>query len=246
MIPRYLLPARRRSESTLALCEQAPSRPDQRPGQAHDRRAPSPPVDARPTFAGVPSHAFARWESNRVDRLDELEEIHARLTGTEPGRRWLTDELNRGYVVILASQFQGYCRDLHSEMAEVIARAANPAVRGLFESSLALRRNLDRGNATPGNIGADFGRFGFEFWDAIYQRHQRNKTRVVRLDQLVTWRNSIAHDSPIPPTKIGLVAGTKPTLTCGRRWRRSLAALVPHFDAVAAERVEDLVANRPW
>ena len=54
-------------------------------------------------------------------RLDELEGVHASLTGTAPGRRWITDQLDRAYLVALSSQFQGFCRDLHSEAAAAIA-----------------------------------------------------------------------------------------------------------------------------
>jgi len=194
----------------------------------------------------VPSHAHTRWEGDRVTRLDELEDVHRQLTGTAPGRRWITDQLDRGYVVALASQFQGYCRDLHSEMAGAIASEAPESIRGLVESSFALGRYLDRGNATAGNIGADFGRFGLEFWDTVYDLHASNRRRRELLDQVMVWRNSIAHDSPIAPSNAHLVEGTAPTLTWGRRWRRGLNALVPYFDRVAADHVEDLTGHRPW
>lgn len=194
----------------------------------------------------MPSLALDIWNTRRVARLDELEAVHARLTGKAPGRQWFTEQLDRAYVVALASQFQGYCRDLHSEAAKAIAGEAPVSVRRVFESSLILGRHLDRGNATAGNIGADFERLGFSFWDAVYKLDGRNKDRRERLDQVIVWRNAIAHDSPVPATQERLIAGTKPTMTHGRRWRRALAALAQQFDRAAADGVQVVVGDRPW
>lgn len=194
----------------------------------------------------MPSTSFSRWTSERIPRLDELEQVHADLTGPEPGRRWTTSQLNRGYVVALASQFQGYCRDLHSESAALIATQTPARVRALVEGSLTLNRHLDRGNATAGHLGADFGRFGIAFWPSVYARHASNKRRREILDQVVVWRNSIAHESMLSQADQETVAETKPTLTWGRRWRRALNALAGFFDEVLAEELESISGQRPW
>ena len=186
------------------------------------------------------------WRTQRVDRLNELEEVHRRIAGTAPGRKWLTEELDRSYVVVLASQFQGFCRDLHSEAVAVVAAQAPALMQGILESSFTLRRYLDRGNPTPGNIGSDFARFGFDFWDAVYARDARNGRRRELLDQVMIWRNAIAHDSPVPQGDRPKIVGTSPTLTWGRRWRRGLSALAPSFDRVLAARLQALVGNQPW
>src|SRR4051794_19205639 len=110
------------------------------------------------------SAALATWNGLRCDRLDELERVHGELTGTGPGRRWITEQLNRSYVLVLASQFQGFFRDLHTEAAAVIAAGAPSNLRLLFEGSLTTGRYLDRGNPNPGNLGNDFARLGVDLW----------------------------------------------------------------------------------
>ena len=194
----------------------------------------------------MPSRALATWQATRLERLDELEEVHRRVSGTAPGRRWLTDELDRSYILALASQFQGFSRDLHSEVAAFIARQTPMPIRVIVESTLTSGRHLDRGNATPGSIGADFGRFGIEFWQAVKSRHAHNDRRQEMLEQVNVWRNSIAHDSPITAGNAPKVAGTKPTMTFGRRWRRGIGALAVHFDAAVADEIDGVVGQRPW
>lgn len=194
----------------------------------------------------MPSQALTTWASTRIPRLQELERVHAELTGTAPGRRWFTDQLDRSYVVVLASQFQAFCRDLHSEAAAVIASQGSTAVQPLVEASLTLNRHLDRGNANPGNVGSDFARFGFDLWPALYGVDRRNERRRERLEQLIIWRNSIAHESLISEGDQTKLADTKPTLSWGRRWRRAMDALARHLDRAVGDGVESLIGTRPW
>lgn len=192
------------------------------------------------------SRALREWEERRLERLDELEEVHRRVSGTAPGRRWLTEELDRSYILALASQFQGFSRDLHSEAAAFIARQAPVSIRAIVDSTLTTGRQLDRGNATPSSIGADFSRFGIDFWPAVRSRHRHNARRQEQLEQVNIWRNAIAHDSPMSPDNAAKVVGTKPTMTFGRRWRRGIGALAVHFDAAVAGEIEAVVGVPPW
>lgn len=194
----------------------------------------------------MPSIAFGEWAGPRVSRLDELERVHRELTGGGPGRRWVTDQLDRAYVVALASQFQGFCRDLHSEAAAAVAATVPAALRPVVEGSLTLARTLDRGNPNAGNLGSDFGRFGFDFWPAVYAADVRNQQRRARLDQVMIWRNAIAHDSRMSSQDQAAVTGTAPTLGWGRRWRSALAALVQSVDLVIAHELEPLLGRLPW
>jgi hypothetical protein len=194
----------------------------------------------------MPSGALRAWEGERADRLDELEEIHRRLTGTAPGRRWLTEQLNRAYVVALASQFQGFCRDLHSEAAALVASRARANVRALFEATLILGRHLDRGNATAGNLGSDFARFGFDLWPTVYAADSRGVRRREMLDQVMAWRNAIAHDSPLSTHAEEVVGETRPTLTWGRKWRRGLGALAVSMDDVVGNEIAVLIGRQTW
>jgi hypothetical protein len=103
-------------------------------------------------------------------------------------------------------------------------------------------RKLDRGNANPSTLGADFGRFGFDFWGRVRARDPRNERRQVSLGNLSAWRNAIAHQDfdpaliPTPPLHLSAV----------RAWRSACGSLAVEFDHVVAERVTALVGARPW
>jgi hypothetical protein len=67
------------------------------------------------------SFALQEWQGVRSGQLDELDLAHGAVGGTGLGRRYATRQLNHAYTVAMASQFQGFCRDLHSECVDVIA-----------------------------------------------------------------------------------------------------------------------------
>jgi hypothetical protein len=194
----------------------------------------------------MPSNAQTIWNATRTARFDELESVHRNIAGGTPGRKWLTEQLDRAYVVALASQFQGFARDLHSEASSFVAQQAPVSIAGLVESALTLNRYLDRGNATPGNLGSDFLRFGIDLWPAAYGLDLRNRRRRLALEQVTTWRNAIAHDTPISAGSAATVANTRPTLTWCRRWRRMLTALVRSLDVAVGSHLELLVGSQPW
>src|SRR5437016_2897894 len=114
----------------------------------------------------MPSTSFRQWRTVRASGLDEIAHAHAAVGGTARGRRYTTQQINRAYAMLLASHFQGFCRDLHSEcVAHLLAVISPPPplwnlVRAEFDRS----RLLDRGNAQPSSLGADFARLGIDLW----------------------------------------------------------------------------------
>lgn len=68
-------------------------------------------------FGPVPSAALQTWKSTAKGALDEIAAAHAAVGGQGPGRRYATQEINHAYAVLLSSQFQRFCRDLHTEAA---------------------------------------------------------------------------------------------------------------------------------
>jgi len=68
----------------------------------------------------MPSQAYRLWKSTRARELDEVQTAHALLGGTARGRRYTTQQINRAYAVLLASQFQGFARDLHTESVDYL------------------------------------------------------------------------------------------------------------------------------
>jgi hypothetical protein len=190
------------------------------------------------------SVAYTEWTTTRLAALDEIERAHRSVGGAGPGRRYATNQINQAYAVLLSSQFQGYCRDLHSECVEHLVRSVTPAA---FQTPLRIvltqNRLLDRGNPNPGNIGSDFGRLGLRLWDAVYGLDRRNVSRRQLLEELNVWRNAIAHQSFGPG---GVVAGATLTLEQVRRWRRACIALAGTFDHVLHGYITNLTGTPPW
>src|SRR5947208_12741977 len=126
----------------------------------------------------MPSHSLTKWNVERADALDEIENAHAMVGGTERGRRYATQQINYSYVTLLSSHFQGFCRDLHSECVDHIVAAVPIQVRAFVRAEFLLNRSLDRGNPHPGGIGSDFNRLGIQFWfnvDAMSTKNPRRR-----------------------------------------------------------------------
>lgn len=135
----------------------------------------------------MPSRSFQQWNTTRASKLDEIEAAHRSLGGKARGRRYATEQINHAYAVLVASQFQGFCRDLHSECVDCVVRAVTPAVlQSVLRAEFLLNRSLERGNANPGAIGSDFNRLGVEFWTRVYAHHPRNKRRRKLLEGTVS------------------------------------------------------------
>lgn len=148
--------------------------------------------------------------------------------------------------MLLSSQFQRYCRDLHTEAVDHIAAAVAPvAIQHVVRSRLLEGRKLDHGNPNKGNLGSDFGRLGFDFWNSVRARDAKNGERSDLLDQLAGWRNAIAHHDFTPIT--GTLQPPAPLrLETVKRWRSSCGALAKQIDAVVGAQVAALVGNAPW
>jgi hypothetical protein len=111
------------------------------------------------------SISYRDWLSTRLDALNEIEQAHAAVGGSKRGRRYATQQINQAYAVILASQFQGFCRGLHSECVDHLVRAISPppSLRPLLVAEFTRGRQLDRGNARASSLGTDFSRLGIDF-----------------------------------------------------------------------------------
>ncbi len=193
------------------------------------------------------SQALVRWSTHSHAQLDELVDAHAAVGGIAPGRRYATAQLNASIVVQIAAHFQLFCRDLHSELAQLLVAAAPAAYQPMLRVAFTNRRGLDRGNAWAQTIQADFGRFDLDLWTAAQVRDVRTAVRRTRLQQLNTWRNAIGHqDFVFSPQEQTLLANTVVTLPWARRWRCSCNALATTFDRVAAEHVVSITGISPW
>ncbi len=179
----------------------------------------------------MPSLALQMWDTDRVAALDGLENAHRALGGSGLGRRIAIQQLNQAYAMMLSSQFQGFCRDLHTECARLlVAPIASPNLRQALYVNAVHGRRLDAGNPNPGNLGTDFNRLGLLFWPTVDVDHPRNPRRKVLLEELNSWRNAIAHQSFAPT----MLRGGRIVLPLTRvqSWRKACAGLSRSFDRV--------------
>ncbi|HEX8202539.1 MAG TPA: hypothetical protein VF590_18825, partial [Isosphaeraceae bacterium] len=163
--------------------------------------------------------------------MDEIEQAHAAVGGTGRGRRYATQQVNQAYAVLLASQFQGFCRDLHSESVDhlVTTIAPPPGLLALVQTEFTRGRQIDRGNARPSSIGADIGRLGIGFWTEVNRHHPNNAARKTFLETLNDWRSAIDRQD-FDPSKLG--GKTTLRLIQVRRWRVACHLLARAFDEV--------------
>ena len=191
----------------------------------------------------MPSQASHIWRTAAAAALDQIEAAHAALGGTGPGRRFATEQVNHAYAVLLSSQFQRFCRDLHAEAADRASMAAGgAAAQKVFATQLLLNRQLDRGNPNPGNLGSDFGRFELPLWATLLARNARNRRRQADLEQLNRWRNAIAHQD-FDVQRLGPGALRLATV---RRWRRSCNGLASSMDLVVGDHLRTILAVVAW
>jgi hypothetical protein len=190
----------------------------------------------------MPSNSWIRWNTERADALDQIENAHASVGGTGRGRRFATEQINHAYATLLSSQFQGFSRDLHTECIDHIIALSPVYLQTLHLSQFAWGRTLDRGNPTPGNLGSDFNRLGVDFWNEVTNDLPRNNQGHEMLERLNRWRNAIAHQD-FDPAKLG---GTITLhLVQIRNWRRALNRLAQSFDNVMRSHLYNLLGKYP-
>ncbi|MEB3068838.1 hypothetical protein [[Mycobacterium] vasticus] len=187
--------------------------------------------------------ALERWRSERCAALDSLEAVHERVTERRRGRQYATEHLNLALFARLAAEFQGFCRDLHDDavlmiVADLDGVAGADIHRQLLRAALTRSRKLDRGNASPGNIGNDFGYLGMAFWSDVRQRYSTKGPRWnTILESLNVVRNAAAHSDA---AKLAEMRSRHPlTLRTFRAWRRALNDAASGFEAVASAYLAD-------
>lgn len=190
------------------------------------------------------SESLNTWRASRATKLDELENAHRAVGGRGRGRRYATQQLNQAYAVLLSSQFQGFCRDLHTEVSEYLVLAVEvEPLHAALRAAFTWNRALDRGNPNPGALGTDFNRYGITFWDSVHAVDHRNVRRHQRLEELNRWRNAIAHQD-FDAEALG--GATTLTLRTVRGWRSACNGLAMSFDTVMRAHLRRLIGTIPW
>ncbi|CAN0496162.1 unnamed protein product, partial [Phaeothamnion confervicola] len=116
----------------------------------------------------------------------------------------------------------------------------------ILQANLQRGRKLDRGNATPDNIGADFGNFGLAIWEQLDQRSNLTLRLRRYLEILNKWRNAIVHDDFTNPQAFPQGRETPLGLADVRRWRRACDRLAVVLDTVMRDHLQRLTGQPPW
>lgn len=192
------------------------------------------------TESPMPSISYRRWRTVRRAVLDLVESAHS-TDGTGAGRREATRQINHGYTVLLAAEFQGFCRDLHTECIDSITASVATPLQLVLDREFRFNRSLDRGNPSAANIGSDFGRFGFNFWPAVLEHDQLASGYRTHLAALNMWRNAIAHNDFAPER----FSSTILSVSQVRQWRRrcnQLARILRYDHAKRADSIDRVIA----
>ena len=193
----------------------------------------------------MPSQSLRRWLTSQRAELDRFETALRAARASQPASR---QQLTDAYLMLVAAHFQFYCRSLHTEAVRfAAAQVVPPALSRLVEESLISGRRLDRGNAQPAALAADFERLGLQLWRNLVQLDSRNRDREQRLHQLNGWRNAVAHqDFDRSPAAAAAAAGAGRSLSQVRGWRQSCSALASQLDIVVGHHMTRMTGRRPW
>lgn len=193
----------------------------------------------------MPSTALHAWQSARRQRLQNLFDAYVALGDSDSEDHWKTEQVTWALVLLLAAEFQGFCRDLHDQAGIAFARATaceNLRLERVLRDQLAHNRVLDRGNAHPGSLGADYDRLGMELWGALNTQWPVEANEWKRtLTGLNDARNAIAHSHG------GKVAALDLQLSTVQTWRSSLDGLAVAMDNIVGEYLAGMFGSiDPW
>jgi hypothetical protein len=185
----------------------------------------------------VPSAALLNWQNDRMPRLQQVELQCAASLSAVPPNAHLIDENLRGYVVLLSAHFQGFCRDLNTESAQILASKVRTSLQLLVQEQFTAHRKLDSGNPTHDHLKEDFKRFGFKLDLAV---DPANVPHLHRLAAMNKWRNVAAHQGTTLPTGIPL---NLPSL---QFWRAACDGLAVSLDDIVYNQLRRILRRVPW
>ncbi len=186
----------------------------------------------------MPSAALLRWQNDRIPRLTEVDAHCVAAAALVPPNPLLAEESLRAYVVLLCGHFQGFCRDLYKECAQLVAASVAPALRVTVETQFAAELWLNSSNPTVETLRRDFERFAFTL---DFAADPANGPRVTHLAELNRWRNTIAHQKPSAPVGIAPL-----TLAGVQAWRVSCDGLAAWLEGIMYQRLSILLGVAPW
>lgn len=193
------------------------------------------------------SPALTTWQSSRLSRLDRLIALHPDSAGstTDPA---VAEEWTQALVLRLSSEFQGFCRDLHNDLARTIARALtgwDEKTRSLVFAGLTRGRALEQKSASAETIRADFDRLSVDLLLLLSTHPRAGPQWTGELGQLHRARNGVVHDDPDKIKKLKK-EGRELSLATVIRWRNWVDGLVEAMDDVTSSRMSELFGMIRW
>jgi len=186
----------------------------------------------------MPSASLLRWRNERMLCLGEVDAQCAACLLLTPPRLTLVEENLRGYALLLSAHFQGFCRDLYTECAQIVVSKVRVRLQPLIQRQFLSHLKLGHGNPNLQNLRGDFERFGFTL--DLAAADPGNLTRLQDLASLNKWCNVAAHHGPVP-------AGTPPLdLSSLRAWRGSCDGLATSLDGRMYQEMRRILRRNPW
>ncbi len=185
----------------------------------------------------MPSASLQHWINDRVPRLMEIKAQCAASQALALPNPRLREENLRGYIVPLSAHFQGFCRDLYTESAQITAFRVRATLRILIQAQFTAHRVLDNGNPNLQNVRKDFERFGFRL--NLADAEPGNPARLQHLGELNKWRNIAAHYGTVPPAGL-------PSLTELHNWTNSCNGLAASLDGIMYNELRRILRRALW
>jgi hypothetical protein len=189
--------------------------------------------------------ALRKWRSNRLTRLDLVLAAHPHAAGsrTDPA---VAPEWTRALVLIVASEFQGFCRDLHDDAAEAIARGVvsdDRRIRDIIISGLTVNRGLNRRGADVQTLEDDFLRLGMALWPSLSKQHPiAAPVWLEALRYLHKARNGVVHDD-LTSVAIAQAAGWTLQIDTVRRWRKLVNEIAEAMGCIVNQELAESFGN---
>jgi hypothetical protein len=186
----------------------------------------------------VPSVSLQNWQTNRRLRLAEIDAHCAAAALLAPANPLLAEESLRAFAVLLSGHFQGFCRDLYSECAQIVASRVPVALQGTVQAQFSTELKINSNNPTVETIRKDFERFAFTL---DFSADPANGPRVTQLGHLNKWRNAVAHQKPTAPAGVPAL-----TLAAVQSWRAACDGLAVWLDGIMYNELNIILGAAPW
>lgn len=189
----------------------------------------------------MPSVALTEWMNDRMSRLAQVDAQCAAILALAPPNPILLDESLRGYAMLLSAHFQGFCRALYTECAQVFGATLAIDLQATIQIQFSAKLGLNRNNPTIQVIRDDFERFGFTL--DLAGANPSNPFRITHLGHLNYWRNTAAHHRTSPPPP-----GMPAVLTYAdlQNWRMSCDGLATSLDDIMYNQLQGILGVGPW